>query len=313
MPRVSVVIPAFNASWCIRDALDSVRSQTYKDYEVIVVNDGSGDSTHDVVIQWLEGAKPLSGRLIDQDNRRLGGARNTGIRYSAGEFVAFLDADDLWYPEKLARVVDAFDSSGPEVGLVCHNEVVTRHGKTVRMNRYGPYVPDMYRFLLFHGSCLSPSSAVVKAAVLETVGGFSEDPDVHSIEDYDLWLRLSRLTRFHFLREILGEYRLNPGSLSSDPEYNLRHCLNVIDRHAEEYFRERKPTLLDRYRIRRRRGLAFRSACMAAQRRGEYSRAVSYITIGLRFGPVDFKNWAALGLCASVALARSCGMTSLFS
>lgn len=306
MPRLSVVIPAFNVSWCVGDALESVRRQTYGDYELIVVNDGSTDATHDVVAGWLEAAKPLRGRLIDQNNRRLGGARNTGIRHATGEFVAFLDADDLWYAEKLKRAVAAFDACGPEVGVVSHNELVTSDGRAVRVNRYGPAMPDMYRFLLFHGSCLSPSSAVVRKTLLDRVGGFSEDPEVHSIEDYDLWLRLSRLTRFHFLPEILGEYRLYPSSLSSDPEYNLRHCLHVIDRHAAEYFRERRPTALDRYRLRRRRAVAFRAAGMTAQRRNEYLRALGYVSEGLRLCPADIKNWAALGLCASLALADSC-------
>ncbi len=306
MPRVSVVIPAFNASWCIRDALDSVGRQTYKDYEVIVVNDGSVDSTHDAVLEWLEGAKPFPGRLIDQENRRLGGARNTGTRHASGEYVAFLDADDVWYPEKLARVVGAFDDSKPATALVCHDEVVTRDGKIVRINRYGPWVPDMYRFLLFEGSRLSPSSTVVKRTLLETAGGFSEDPEVHSVEDYDLWLRLSRLTRFHFLGEILGEYRLYRGSLGSDPEYNLRHCLNVVDRHAAQYFRERpQPTWRDRYGIRRRRALAFRSASMAAQARGEYARAALYIATSLRLCPADYKNWAALAWCGGQALTHT--------
>jgi teichuronic acid biosynthesis glycosyltransferase TuaG len=309
MPKVSVVIPAYNVSWCVRDALDSVARQTFRDYELIVVNDGSKDSTHDVVSQWLVSSAPPGGLLIDQENRRLGGARNTGIRHATGDYVAFLDADDTWRPRKLECVVAAFESGGMDLGLVCHDEAVTKNGKDIRVNRYGPYVQDMYRTLLFRGNRLSPSAVTVRRDLLEKVGGFSEDPGVHSLEDYDLWLRLACLTRFHFLHEVLGEFRLFPGSLGSDPEYNLSHALNVIERHAEEYFRNRRCTLLDRYRLRRRRGLAYRGACTMARNQGDPRKALGYIMTGVGLGPFDAKNWATLGLCAGLALADKCSST----
>ena len=113
MPKVSVIIPAYNASDYIAAAINSVLRQTFKDYEIIVVNDGSTDNTVDVL-------KPFMSRIryIYQDNKGEKGAKNTGIKLAEGEYIALLDSDDLWMEDKLERQVPILDESGPEVGII---------------------------------------------------------------------------------------------------------------------------------------------------------------------------------------------------
>ena len=113
MPRVSVIIPTYNRANMVGDAVQSVLEQSYADWELIVVDDGSQDNTRDVLADYSD---PRI-RYIYQENRKLPGARNTGIRAGTGEYVAFLDSDDLFTPGKLERQVAVLDRS-PDVGLV---------------------------------------------------------------------------------------------------------------------------------------------------------------------------------------------------
>lgn len=304
MTMVSVIIPAFNAAWCVAEALDSVRLQDFGDYEVLVVNDGSTDATKEIVEAFFSATDIRRARLISQANKGLGAARNAGLRRACGEYVAFLDADDIWHKTKLSRMMFAFEKVPRDVGLLCHDEIASRNGKCVRVLRYGPSAKDMYRRLLLRGNCLSPSAVVVRREILESIGGFSEDPNFHSVEDYDLWLRLSQQTKFRFVHEVLGNYRLHPDSLGSDPEYNLRHRLNVFDRHVTEYFKLRDATVVDRLRIRLHRSSAFRGASRLARQRENVSQALAYAITSITTCPVSVKNWISVVQCAAVAVKK---------
>ena len=126
---VSVVIPAYNAARFIERALHSVRTQTFQGHETVVVDDGSIDGTSDVVQAYFM-RHGISGRLLRQENRGMAAARNTGMRAANGAYVALLDSDDLWYPEKLAAVMAEFDRH-PAADLICHDENIIRDGKIV--------------------------------------------------------------------------------------------------------------------------------------------------------------------------------------
>jgi glycosyltransferase involved in cell wall biosynthesis len=293
-PKVSVVIPAFNGAWCIQNALDCLATQTFHDFEVVVVNDGSTDATETVIRNYVAQGRLGHAHLISQQNKGLGGARNTGIRYSRGEFVAFLDQDDVWRPNRLARVMETFAPLPSTTGLVCHDELVTRNDEVVRVNRYGPAAEDMYERLLFHGSCLSPSAVTVRRDLLEEVDGFSEDPRVHFIEDYDLWLRLSRLTRFFFLHEPLGVCRLHEFNFSSRVEYNLQNTLAVLNKHLAPYDASRETTV--RLRVRRRKQVAFRQAARHHIVAGDLGAAWRNLLVAMRLYPLAPKAWAVLAL-----------------
>jgi len=232
-PLVSVVIPAYNAEKFILKTLDSVFAQTYKNYEIIVVDDGSSDKTAEVVKEYLK-KHDLSGQCIRQQNKKIAGARNTGIRAASGSLIALLDHDDLWFPQKLDEVIKEHYLH-PDVDLICHNEIVTQGGNIYRTSKNGPTSENMYESLLFRGNCLSPSAVVFKKEVALKCEGFSENPNYNTVEDYDFWMRASRIAKFHFLNQVLGEYVLVETAASRNIVYHHKNLEIMLTSHLAEH------------------------------------------------------------------------------
>jgi glycosyltransferase involved in cell wall biosynthesis len=206
---VSVVIPVYNQQRLLVDALESVAAQSFDAFETIVVDDGS-DTDIPSVVEGYGG----SVRLVTHDRSRgAGAARNTGIDQANGEYVAFLDADDTWHPEKLRRQYETFQQSSDEVGLVYSGFVqydtqgqAWEHEPTARGDIY---VEELER------DRIHPTSTVmVRRECLDDVGGF--DPDLPSRQDYDLWIRITESYEVAYVDEILVEKREQPGSISMD-------------------------------------------------------------------------------------------------
>jgi glycosyltransferase involved in cell wall biosynthesis len=215
-PLVSAIIPTRNRAALLRETLDSVTSQTGQgdlfDLETIVVDDASTDDTPAVV-----GAYPV--RYIRHEvNRGVGGARNTGIAASRGQYVAFLDDDDVWLPTKVTAVVQAFGRVPADV--VYHWwQHMDASGRPLPRIRRPTYQGDVYRALLA-ADFLSPCSVAIKRECLERVGGF--DATLRQNEDWDLWLRLARHYSFGYIPEVLTRIRRLPGSLSGNLDEQLR-------------------------------------------------------------------------------------------
>ncbi|HVE12811.1 MAG TPA: glycosyltransferase [Elusimicrobiota bacterium] len=287
-PRISIVIPAYNAAPFIEKTLETVAAQTFRDFELLVVDDGSKDGTHEVVERFLRD-RSLAGACLRQENKKIAAARNHGNRASSGELVAFLDHDDLWLPSKLATCVAALDAR-PEIGLVCHAEEILSEGRVVRVARYGPWVEGMYERLLFKGNALSPSAVVVRRAHLQEVGGFRENPEFNTVEDYDLWMRLARVCRFQFLDEVLGRYVLVPAAASNRVVYHHDNAETLLRDHFRALYGD-APGPLARLRMRRRLSAVYRSALGALMSKrespdlqGRYARRM------LGAFPLDAKN-----------------------
>jgi glycosyltransferase involved in cell wall biosynthesis len=196
-PRVSVVIPVFNRPTAVCRAIRSVLTQTFQDFEIVVVDDGSTDDTPAAIAAF---ADPRI-RLIRHD-RRCGGsaARNTGIRASAAEYVAFLDSDDEWSSRTLERQLEVFGRSNRPLGLVyTGEEAVDADGRTIR------FIPsvrdDLAKVLLLDNVIGGCSLAMVPRAILDELGGFDES--LTSRQDVDLWLRISERYRVDFVPEAL--------------------------------------------------------------------------------------------------------------
>ncbi len=292
-PRVSVVIPAWNAAPFIEKTLATVAAQTFKDFEVVVVDDGSSDDTKLVVDRSLQ-AHGLAGRCIKQANKKIAGARNTGIRAAQADLIAFLDHDDLWFPTKLAETVAEFDAH-PDADLVCHDENIVKDGRLVRVSHNGPLVADMYGKLLFEGNALSPSATTVRKAKLFEAGLFREDEKFNTVEDYDLWMRLARVCRMRFLPKVLGEYQLVERGASNRIVYhntNLEHLLRDHFRNFPD------PDASTRARMRRRLGVMCRSAARLLIAQGDLAAAGGYARRAVAECPTDWKNAATLGLWA---------------
>jgi glycosyltransferase involved in cell wall biosynthesis len=204
MACVSVVIPVFNSATLLANALGSVFAQTFRDFEVIVVDDGSDDRAelNQTLAAW-------SGRIrcVRQSNGGPARARNAGIAIAAGDLIAFLDADDEWRPEKLAQQVEYFHQH-PETGLL-HTGV---EGETpASAAAPGPPRHDFCR--LFHTAFfIRTLTVMVPRRVLTEVGGFDERREIH-VEDWDLWLRIAAQYPIGFIPDPLAFYR--PGGMMS--------------------------------------------------------------------------------------------------
>jgi glycosyltransferase involved in cell wall biosynthesis len=196
MAEVSVIIPTYNRARKVARAIASVLFQTYKDYELIVVDDGSRDNTADLV-SWFP---PGIVRLCHKENRGVSAARNTGIRASRAPLIAFLDSDDYWLPEKLAVQVAFFDSHPEEVACQTQ-EIWIRKG--LRVNPWKRHIKQAGNiFVSSLELCLvSPSAVMLRRSLLDEVGLFDEALPV--CEDYDLWLRVSCRHPIHLLDKCL--------------------------------------------------------------------------------------------------------------
>lgn len=289
-PAVSVVIPAYNAAAFIEKTLETVAAQTYRDFEVVVVDDGSTDGTHRVVETCLSG-HGLPGRVLRQANKKIAGARNAGIAASAGDYIALLDHDDLWLPEKLAVVMAEF-ARHPEADLVCHDEEVVEDGRLVRITANGPAAPRMYERLLFGGNALSPSAAVFRREKALSVGGFREDPEFNTVEDYDFWMRLARAARFRFIPRVLGRYQLVERRASRSIVYHHTNLENLLNEHFQRLFGPR-PGLTARFKMNRRLAAVYRSALGQLMAYSESPQAQrEYAMKMMSAFPLDPKNAA---------------------
>lgn len=194
-PAVSVIIPAFNRAWSLEETLRSVRGQTFKDFEVIVVDDGSTDGTPDLMRRFPEIRVHRW-----QDNRGVSAARNRGIEMARGAWVCFLDSDDRWVENKLQVQMD-WMRAHPECPACYTDEIWIRNGVRVNpKNKHRKYSGDIFRHCL--PLCIiSPSSIMMRTSILEAIGGF--DNDLAACEDYDLWLRLASRYLVDFIPEKL--------------------------------------------------------------------------------------------------------------
>jgi len=182
-PEVSVIIPTHNRAWVLKEAIDSVLAQDFKDFELIVIDDGSTDDTRQILDSY---ARDLI--VLRQSNRGVSAARNVGIEAAAGHLIAFLDSDDLWLPQKLSAQVNFFNSN-PDAVINQTEEIWIRNG--VRVNPKDRH--HKFSGMIFERSlalCLvSPSAVMIKRALFDQIGRFDED--LPACEDYDLWLRIS--------------------------------------------------------------------------------------------------------------------------
>lgn len=190
-PQISVIIPTFNRAWTLARAIDSVLAQTYAPREIIVVDDGSTDDTPDVLSAYGDGIK-----ILAQPNRGVSSARNLGIRHSRGEFIALLDSDDRWEPEKLACQAGFFtDHSG---AMICQTqEIWIRNGVRVNPGKKHKKISGMIFEPSLHMCLVSPSAVMIKKKLFDLKGLFNEDFPV--CEDYDFWLRVSRDTPIYLV------------------------------------------------------------------------------------------------------------------
>jgi glycosyltransferase involved in cell wall biosynthesis len=220
-PMTSVIIPTFNRAAFLREAIDSVLAQNEQNLELLIVDDGSTDDTRKLVAQY--------GNLVQyyfQQNRGVSAARNLGIRHAAGKFIAFLDSDDLWLPQKLSRQLQ-WMAAHPEIMLCYTDEIWIRRGVRVNQrNIHAKYGGWIYPYCL--PRCLiSPSSVLMRRELFDAAGLFDDALPV--CEDYDLWLRVTSQFEVGFIPEpLIAKRGGHPDQLSHREWGNDRYRVTAL-------------------------------------------------------------------------------------
>jgi glycosyltransferase involved in cell wall biosynthesis len=257
MPTVDIIIPAYNAAKYLSAAITSVLTQTYEDWRIILVNDGSTDATGDIAAQFQQqlGDKML---VITQPNAGLPASRNVAIRASSAEFIAILDADDVWLPCRLAESLNSFalrPQAGISYGL---NTRIDEDGLVFSTfagnprHAEGRIAPAIYMRRVE----LPCPTVTFRRRCIDEVGLFDES--MRATEDRDLWLRIALRYEVAFVPEVIAHYRASPNSMSTDIDRMLTSQLQFIRKHSGTPGCGFIPTRIAISRVYKQRGEAFR-------------------------------------------------------
>ena len=228
-----MIISTYNREKLLCRAIESVLSQDFLDFELLIIDNGSTDSTRSVIEKFQDGRvkymrNPLPTSSCD-------GPRNMGIYAAKGTLISFLDDDDRWYPQKLKKVNEAFDAH-PDIQAVGHYENRITYGKSSGCIEHGSASTNLFESLLYEKNCLSPCAITIKTEVLRKLNGFDLRREFSAAADYDMWLRMAKMDiKFYFIKEALGEFYFtgNNGCVA-DPEFDARVAY-IIKYHILQY------------------------------------------------------------------------------
>lgn len=291
MPKVSVVIPAYNAMSYLPETVESVLRQTFTDFEVLIIDDGSSDH----IVQWVSQLVNPRVKLISQENQGVPAARNTGIAHAQAEYVSFLDADDLWEPTILEKQVRCMEDN-PAVGLV-HTwmALIDQQGKPTGRVMTSNTEGDVWKQLVEQNTVPS-SSVMVRRCCFETVGGF--DQNLRNIDDWDMWIRIAARYPFAVVKEPLMRYRQHHNNMTKNWQVVEQACQIII----EKAFRSAPPELM--YLKSRSYGHANIFLAWKALQGGnrDYKRAIHFRTLAIaHFPQIRYsRNYIRLSLAIAV-------------
>jgi glycosyltransferase involved in cell wall biosynthesis len=292
--RITVITPAYNVAGYVGQAVDSVLAQTFRDFEYIVVDDGSTDQTAEEVRKRVPGDPRL--RLMMARHGGSASARNVGLRQAGGEFVAFLDGDDRWHPEFLARQLALLESVGPDVAAVfARARVISESGRlyAFRWQRSGRYDFDDMLIQACPPRC--GSSLLIRKSAFDVAGEFTDEK---TVPDLDMWLRIQRdsgMPYFFGNPAYLLDLRVRSGAISRDHRGRFGKCDTI----ASEF-----SPALQRYPA----GMAYVRHAVFAFRAGEEDFAVRWAALARQSGignlMADSYGWRLLGWMALRASGR---------
>lgn len=243
--KVSVIIPTRNRAELLTRALNSALRQTYPNFEIIIIDDASEDHTGAVVQSFKDERLRY---ILLKKNMGAAAARNAGIEQAEGEYVAFLDSDDQWLPEKLAHQVAAMDNLNSRVGIVyCMTERIygSRHYliPSPDIKRRG----DLYRNMVLGYYNVPTPAALVRKECFDRCGVF--DPHLAALEEWDMWLRISKYFLFEFIEKTLVFSYFTPQSLSTDRLLFAESVRKILTKHYGEYIRRPDALILSSMKI----------------------------------------------------------------
>jgi glycosyltransferase involved in cell wall biosynthesis len=275
--KFSVIIPTYNRAHVIDEALDSVLAQSYQDFEILVIDDGSADNTREVLCPYFDRI-----RYFKQANSGPAAARNRGITESQGEYVAFLDSDDRWYPDKLAQIDKVIDAH-PDAGLFYSDyQLVDEQHSHLWIARSKHIMGDGYHQLLL-GNFIGTSTVVVKRECFDVCGLFYRD--LFSTQDWDMWIRIAREFSIVHVPAVLVEYTWQSrGAVTASPKA-LGNTSAVIERSLEA-----DPHINRRQRIQIKARQHHRDGVTYLRHR-EKERALSYFSKSIQVAPLFYKSY----------------------
>ncbi|MCC5634267.1 glycosyltransferase [Nostoc sp. CHAB 5844] len=231
IPKISVIIPAYNSEKTIKLTIDSVLNQSFTDFELIVINDGSTDSTLDIVSQIQD----LRLKILSFENAGGNVSRNRGLQQASGEFVSFLDADDIWTLDKLASQLKALQDSIDAKVAYSWTDYIDENGKFLVAGNHISVNGDVYERLLVSNFLENGSNPLIYREALIELGGFDES--LSAAQDWDMWLRLAAKNSFICVPAVQILYRVSANSLSSNLSRQEKACLQVLERayHARKF------------------------------------------------------------------------------
>ncbi|WP_339750437.1 glycosyltransferase [uncultured Marinobacter sp.] len=283
MAVISVITPTYNRARFLPAAVASVLSQTFGDFELIIVDDGSEDNTPDVLKPFFADRRV---RYVYQENQGQSHARNLALKQATGDFIAFLDSDDVWAPDKLEKQLAVFRANS-EVDIVHGDEaIINEQGSVVSLQNMRRYSGRITRYLLADNS-VSITTALVRRRCFDEMGGF--DTSVGVADDYELWLRFSARYCYQYEPGIVASYRVMADQISSDKRRRYAANERIIQQFLARYGEVLSPG-------ERRWGLA-RFYCRKARyfaSAGERGKAVGAIAGALHNAPLDSVVWRAL-------------------
>lgn len=223
MPLITVVIPVYNGEKTVRETIDSVLNQTFQDWELIIINDGSTDKT----LEIIGSIKDERIKVFNYPNAGLAASRNRGISLAKGEYISFIDADDLWTPDKLEVQLKALQENPQAVVAYSWTDIIDESSQIIRAGSYITFNGDVYANLLLMNFISNGSNVLIRTEALKEVGKFDES--LKSGEDWDMWLRLA--TRYQFVAvdkpQIL--YRMSGNSMSANLWRMEEESMQVIE------------------------------------------------------------------------------------
>lgn len=243
MTKISVIIPTYNSAKYIKDTIESVLNQTYKDLEIIVVDDGSTDNTKDIVSKYQV-------KYIYQENKGPAAARNRGIKEAQGEYIAFLDSDDVWMVEKLEKQMAIFENSTYAM-IYCDmshkvNEKIVHKSYLKEKGYRGPGSGDIHERLLKENFIFTPT-VLVKKEVLKKTGYFDESYKI--CEDYKMWLTIAKKYQIAFLDEVLVIRTRNSLNITKDEYLFITSGIRLFEElmNSNGYDNETNKIIQDEY------------------------------------------------------------------
>jgi len=283
IPFISIIVPTYNRADLIPKAIQSVLDQTYQNWELIIVDNFSDDDTKGVIESFADHRISM---LQLPRTGSVAASRNFGVLHSKGEWIAFLDSDDWWFPEKLSMVSKAIQN---EPDLIYHElQIVSgQDDKKSKMKTKSRKLKSPIFFdLLQNGNDIALSSVTLRKSTFAKVGGMNESPTFFAVEDYDTWLRIAKVTeRFAHIPRVLGAYRLHDGNIGKIN--NFSYLSSALKGHLKD---------LNNGQLRRYESLYIYQIARNNYKNKQYRESTKDLLFVLRFGRFKYMIKSAIML-----------------